>query len=79
MNSSPIIKDILERLDIDLAKMMMPEASSDRVILIALHKARYESINIASELRQESRKWLEINGYGRYKKQSFSSDGSLPE
>lgn len=58
-------KKTLEALDIDHARELFPQASSDEVLLASLHKARYECVDIADGLRHESRAWLENNGYLR--------------
>jgi len=46
--------------------------------LISLHKARYECTCIEPELRHESRKWLQANGYKRLMGE-FLPEGELPE
>ncbi len=41
------------------------EPSSDEVVLVAIHKARYETVSMGATLREESRKWLTENNYSR--------------
>lgn len=54
----------LSVLDMAYAEKLMPNAT-DHVRLMAMHKARYECVHIAPELRRESREWLESQGYRR--------------
>jgi hypothetical protein len=56
--------EALAALDLEWARKRQP-GISDAVALMAMHKARYEAVNIASDLRQESRRWLEARMYGR--------------
>jgi hypothetical protein len=37
------------------------------IALIGMHKLRYELSSMGRALRQESRAWLEVRGYGRYR------------
>jgi len=71
-------EDALIDLDIEHARKLFPLATSDFVLLSALHKARYESVGISVKLRQESRLWLELNNQKRMFGMEFSKDGSLP-
>lgn len=71
--------EILRTLDIKRAREKDTRGVSDEVILIGLHKARYEVTTMPPELRYESRKWLEERGYGRIAKLPFPADGSLPK
>ena len=65
-------------LDLKWARERFPEESSDEVLLTAMHKARYECIDLPAVARQESRAWLEVRGFSRTKGLPFPSDGSLP-
>lgn len=67
-----------ENLDIEFARKVLPQASSDEVLLIAMHKARYETTDIEDSLRHESAAYLKANGYGRMYGVPFPEDGSLP-
>lgn len=57
--------DALRKLDMEWARKMLPDASSDHVRLMAMHKARYEATGIEKHLRLESQAWLQDHGYGR--------------
>lgn len=48
----------LARLDMEWARRTMPNASSDEVRLIAMHKARYHSLGVSSRKRRASARWL---------------------
>jgi hypothetical protein len=54
---------MLRELDVKSAKGAMPGASSDEVVLIALHKARYECTDIEADLRHASGTWLRQHGF----------------
>ena len=69
----------LMHLDMEYAREMIPEASSDEVRLVAMHKARYELVTMPPELRHESRAWLEKFGFNRHKQQPWPPVGELPE
>lgn len=56
----------LTELDIKWVRRQLPGLSSDEVALITLHKTRYEATGISDELRHQSRRWLQENGFGRY-------------
>ena len=79
------MQDILEErnralvsLDIDYARRMLPNATSDQVLLAAMHKARYECTVIASELRHSSGHWLRERGMGRMTGGDLLPEGCLP-
>jgi hypothetical protein len=44
-----------------------PYDQRKELALISMHKIRYEIPRMGRALRQESRAWLEVHGYGRYK------------
>lgn len=48
------------------------------VALIAMHKARYEAVGVAPELRHESRRWLEAKMYGRLNGLPWPKRDELP-
>ena len=54
----------LSDLDMDYARRMMP-ATTDRIRLVAMHKARYECVQISADLRAASRKFLESTRHSR--------------
>ena len=55
----------LATLDMEYARREMPNASSDEVRLMAMHKARVECTDIDSSLRLASVKWLHARNLGR--------------
>lgn len=55
----------LETLDMAYARRNFPNASSDEVLLLAMHKARYECTDIAANLRRASEKWLKARDFNR--------------
>ena len=68
----------LTALDMDWARRMMPAASSDEVLLVALHKGRYEVSGVAPSLREASRTWLEEHGWSRLDGIPWPPPGQLP-
>ncbi len=56
--------EALTTLDMEWARRMLPNATSDYVRLIAVHKARYDCVSIAPKLRHESAEWLRERGLG---------------
>lgn len=66
-------------LDVDDIRKSFPKASSDYVLLSALHKMRYEMPEAPDNLRQQSRLWLVQAGQKRIHGLEFSEDGSLPQ
>ena len=69
----------LIELDMEYARETIPEASSDEVRLVAMHKARYEHTDVPAEYRHASRAWLEKFGFNRHKQQPWPPVGELPE
>lgn len=55
----------LSSLDLNYARKMFPNASSDDVLMLTLHKARYECTGIKDYERHLSAQWLRERGYGR--------------
>ena len=69
----------LETLDLAFGRRMMPNASSDDVILIALHKARVEVVRIREPSRRESMHWLKRRGLSRINGLMWPKNDELPE
>ncbi|MDP3219198.1 MAG: hypothetical protein Q8S73_34185 [Deltaproteobacteria bacterium] len=67
----------LNTLDMEWAAQQMPY-SAPEVRLLAMHKARYEAVNIAPELRHESAEWLHAAGCTRLDGSPLLSAGELP-
>jgi hypothetical protein len=67
----------LRSLNIEWARKQSPNLPESS-LLMALHKVRYECIDMPDELRQQSRAWLEVRKLGRMYGMGFSADGSLP-
>jgi hypothetical protein len=53
----------LTLLDMKWARKMLPGASDDLVLLITMHKTRYNCPTIATPLRLESAEWLRAGGF----------------
>ncbi len=51
---------------------------SDEIVLVSMHKARYESNKIPPALRHESRDWLVTHGWTRQYGQPWPARGELP-
>lgn len=68
----------LRELNLDYARAVIPHASDEQVLLIALHKARYECKDIEPEYRHASGRWLRERGYGRLRG-PLLPEGELPE
>lgn len=66
-------------VECDVKRMMeIVPFTSEEAALVAIHKARYEVVGIADELRHESRRWLEANGFFRIKQLPWPPEGVLP-
>jgi hypothetical protein len=65
-------------LDLDYARKQFPHASSDEVLLLSMHKARYELPSLPREARLESAEWLRANHYSGYGR-PLLPPGQLPE
>ena len=65
-------------LDMDWARRMMPTASNNHVLLLSMHMARYECIDIAAEQRHQSGDWLRQHGYSRMYGLALLPEGELP-
>ena len=68
----------LAALDMEYARKMLPGASSDFMLLLAMHKARYECTDLSDDLRHESAKWLREGGWSRMTGGPLLPDGELP-
>lgn len=68
---------ITKELDHVAAKQLFP-MMSDEAILPMLHRVRYETTAIEDELRHESRKWLETQGFSRMRGMPWPPMGVLP-
>jgi hypothetical protein len=53
--------EALINLDIAWAKLQAPHLD-ERILLVGLHKARYDCTAIENKLRHESGEWLRENG-----------------
>lgn len=70
----------LRTLDIEYARNQSPKiSSSDEVLLIALHQARYECTDIEKKLRLESGEWLRERGFKAMYGLSILPPGELPK
>jgi hypothetical protein len=69
----------LATLDLRWARKNAPGASSEEVLLLSLHKARYHCKDIARELRHTSAAWLRARGYSGWHGQQLLPEGQLPE
>jgi hypothetical protein len=68
----------LTTLDMNYARRLMPEASSDHVRLMAMHKVRYECPFVTDELRHASADWLRKHEYSRMDGTPLLPAGELP-
>jgi hypothetical protein len=68
---------IIRDLDVKAFRTAMPQLPSDDVALIALHKARYETVVVEPSLRTISRMWLQSHNYGRHGNQPWPAEGVL--
>lgn len=72
--------EALRTLDMDYARRVLPQASSDEVRLLAMHKARYECKTIGPEYRHASGAWLRERGFGRgIPGEPLLPEGELPQ
>ena len=69
----------LTALDMDWAREQMPNASSDKVRLCAMHKARYECTALDRDVRIASYKYLKLRHYKRMTGDDLLPYGELPE
>lgn len=71
--------EALRTLDLGWARKNAPRAADDEVLLLALHKTRYEVTTVPAELRHESRRWMEEHGYSRRGGVPWPDAGVLPQ
>jgi len=69
----------LTTLDMNYARRKMPNVRSDEARLIAMHKTRYECIDIDDDLRHISRRWLQDRKFSRLQYVPWLPDDQLPE
>ncbi len=73
---------IVKTLDIDAAKNLARKQGqvppNDEVVLLGLHKTRYERPDMPKELRHASGEWLRSGGYGRLTGEPLLPEGELP-
>lgn len=65
-------------LDMKWARQNSPGASCDEVILLAMHKARYEHTGLPADARHASGAWLRERGYKRRGGLPLLPEGQLP-
>lgn len=65
-------------IDMKWARQMMPDATSDHVLLVAMHKARYECPDLDNAARHASGEWLRQHGYRRLGGHPLLPEGELP-
>lgn len=70
--------EALANMDLNWARNMFPNVSGDSVLLIAMHKARYDCIALCPELRHESGDWLRQKGMTRMFGEPLLVEGVLP-
>jgi len=68
----------LANLDIEYAREMTG-GKNDAVLLMALHKARYECTALADDLRNFSALWLREHRYKRWNGADLLPNGELPK
>lgn len=67
-------------MDMTFARhMLRGRLTTDAVLIMALHKARYECTDLEPEYRHESARWLRERGYGRQTGGALLPEGELPE
>jgi hypothetical protein len=68
----------LTTLDLNWARKLLPEGTSDEILLTSMHKARYDCTAIAPELRHASGDWLRSRGLTRIAGLEWPPTGELP-
>lgn len=68
----------LAELDLDYAKKQTG-SEDEGVLLLAMHKARYECTALADDLRNFSALWLRGHGYKRFDGSELLPNGELPK
>jgi hypothetical protein len=68
----------LSVLDMEWARSQLPHSTSDDVLLLSMHKARYDCTGITAALRLESGEWLRARGFSRLNGLPLAPPGVLP-
>jgi hypothetical protein len=68
----------LTTLDIEWARKHLPLNLSDEVLLVSMHKARYDCTAIEPDLRHASGAWLRERGLSRMMGLPWPPEGTLP-
>lgn len=74
-----LFRAALSSLDMNWARLQMPNATNDKVRLMAMHKERYECTDIDPDLSHESARWLRQRGLSRVTGDPILPAGDLPE
>jgi hypothetical protein len=64
----------MERDDLTWAAKMLPNASSPRVVEMAFHKARLETLSVSDAKRRASLQWLRERGLTRLSGEPLPDD-----
>jgi hypothetical protein len=70
---------MLREMDVEAARNAMGPQASDELVLLTLHKVRYECTDIEDSYRHESAAWLRDRGYERMTGTPLLPEGALPE
>lgn len=73
-----LIPSELIALDLRWARKAMPLASCDEVRLMTMHKVRYASREVPTELRHASGDWLRLRGLHSHTGEVLLPTGELP-
>ncbi len=68
----------LTSMDLEFVRKMFPDASNFMLVMV-LHKSRYECTGIQANLRHRSREWLQARGLGRMTDTPFLPKNQLPK
>lgn len=69
--------EAMRTLDLTYARAVVPN-THDEILLVALHKARYETPEIEEDLRHASGDWLREHDYTRINGRPILPKGRLP-
>lgn len=70
--------EALRTLDMDYGRSILPGVP-DEVVLLGMHKARYELQTLSREIRMESARFLREGGWVRMTGEPLLPEGELPE